>query len=80
MVMNRNEKTRIGPSGSTRFGRYLKQRGISDAEAATALGFTRSYIQMLRTGAATPGLKTASAIRKWSKGEVAFESWLEAAG
>ena len=75
--MNRNEKARISKSGSTRFGRYLKQKEISDADAASALGCTRSYIQMLRTGTATPGLKTASAIRKWSKGEVAFESWLE---
>jgi transcriptional regulator with XRE-family HTH domain len=60
----------------TKFGRYLKQKNLTSAEVAKALDLTRSYISMLKTGAATPGLHTAYAISKWSRGEVSFESWL----
>jgi transcriptional regulator with XRE-family HTH domain len=60
----------------TKFGRYLKKRNISTADAAAALDLTRSYIQMLKSGAATPGLKAAASISKWSKGAISFESWL----
>jgi len=60
----------------TKFGRYLKAKDISCEVAAAALGLTRSYIQMLRTGAATPGLRAAAAIHKWTRGQVSFLSWL----
>jgi len=59
------------------FERYLKGKNISDAVAAAELDLTRSYVQMLRTGSATPGLHTAAAIQKWSRGKVTFESWLK---
>lgn len=61
----------------TKFGRYLKQQKISRTDAAVALELTRSYIQMLCTGTATPGLHAAYAIQKWTKGAVTFESWLK---
>ena len=60
----------------TRFGRYLKKRKLSMADVARQLDFTRSYVQMLSSGAATPGLHAAGRIKKWSKGYVTFESWL----
>lgn len=60
----------------TTFGRYLKRKNISIASAAEQLDVTRSYVQMLATGAATPGLHTAAQIKKWSKGAVTFENWL----
>jgi len=59
----------------TKFGRYLKKQKLSTADAATALGLTRSYIHMLASGSATPGLKAATVIFKWSKGAIGFESW-----
>jgi transcriptional regulator with XRE-family HTH domain len=62
---------------STKFGRYLKAKGISREDAAAALDLTRSYIQMLCTGAATPGLHAAAKIHKWTRGKVDFLSWIE---
>jgi hypothetical protein len=61
---------------TTKFGDYLKKRELSDGEAAKELELTKSYIQQLRTGTATPGLHAAAKIQKWSAGEVPFESWL----
>jgi plasmid maintenance system antidote protein VapI len=66
------------PKKSTAFGRYLRKQKITAAEAAAALGVTRSYIQALVTGTMTPGLKLAIVILHWSKGAVAAESWVKA--
>ena len=60
----------------TLFGRYLKKRKISYDDAANALNLTRSYVNMLCTGKATPGLKAAARINKWTRGGVPFEAWL----
>jgi hypothetical protein len=60
-----------------KFRDYLKKKELSDGEAAKQLDLTKSYIQQLRTGGATPGLHAAAKIKKWSGGEVTFESWLD---
>jgi plasmid maintenance system antidote protein VapI len=61
---------------TTKFSRYLKREKISPSEAAAALALTRSYIHMLCSGTATPGLHTAAEIAKWTKGQVSFWDWL----
>ncbi len=61
----------------TFFGRYLKRMKITRATAAADLKLTRSYVQMLQTGAATPGLHTAFEIQKWSKNAVTMQSWIK---
>jgi len=61
----------------TAFGKYLKKKKISAAEAASELGVTRSYISALISGAMTPGLKLAIEIQNWSKTAVAADSWVK---
>lgn len=51
--------------GLSTFGEWLRDRQISYAEAARALKVTRSYVQMLATGDATPSLKLAHRIMGW---------------
>lgn len=62
----------------TPFGQYLRAQKISAADAASALGVTKSYISALMLGSMTPGLKLAIEILRWSKGAVAAESWVKA--
>jgi len=65
------------PSGLTEFGKYLKKNEIPASAVAHDLATTRAYIHMLATGAATPALRLAGEIEKWSKGEVKMQSWLK---
>ena len=59
----------------TAFGRYLRDKKISTADAASELGITKSYVSALASGAMTPGLKLAIEIMRWSREDVAVESW-----
>lgn len=61
----------------TDFGRYLAVNSIPYTSAAAALGVTRSYVSMLSTGKATPGLQLGGEIEDWTKGEVTLRSWFE---
>lgn len=61
----------------TEFGKYLSVRQISYATVAQDLGVTRSYISMLATGKATPGLALAGEIEDWTQGEVTIRSWYD---
>jgi transcriptional regulator with XRE-family HTH domain len=62
----------------TLFGKYLRDKNISAADAAFELGVTRSYVSALVSGAMTPGLKLAVEILRWSRGAVSAESWVKA--
>jgi hypothetical protein len=64
------------PEQLTDFGRYLEAKGLSYASAGADLGITRSYAQMLATGAATPQLVLAGKIELWSGSKVRMQSWL----
>lgn len=64
------------PEQLTDFGRLLEERGLSYAAAGADLGITRSYAQMLATGAATPQLVLAGKIELWSGGKVRMQTWL----
>lgn len=64
-------------SSITEFGRYLKTTGTAPRDAAKALSTTRAYIYMLSIGTATPALKLAGEIEKWSKGKVRMQTWLK---
>ena len=61
----------------TPFGQYLKKQKISAADAASALGVTKSYVSALMIGSMSPGLKLAIEILHWSKGAVSAESWVK---
>jgi hypothetical protein len=60
----------------TPFGDWLDTKNISYAEAAKQLGITRSYVQMLAVGNATPQLALAGRIEDWTRGDVSMRSWL----
>lgn len=53
--------------GLSTLGEWLRDRQINYAEAARALKVTRSYVQMLATGDATPSLKVALRVMDWIK-------------
>lgn len=55
------------------FAAYVAK--IGPAQAAKDLGITKSFVSMLSRGQATPGLKLALIIAKWSDGAVPCESW-----
>lgn len=57
------------------FSKHLEKQDLKVPAVAEDLDLTRSYVYMLISGAATPGLKTAIAIQIWSKGGVPIESW-----
>jgi transcriptional regulator with XRE-family HTH domain len=48
------------------FGKYMKMRGLSAQEVASALGLSCQYIYMWRRGACKPGWKVARAIEAWT--------------
>lgn len=60
----------------TVFAKYLEKKGLDTAGAAEALDLTRSYVHMLKSGAATPGLKLAVKIEQWSRRNVPCKSWV----
>ncbi len=72
----------------TAFGRELDRRGLGWAEAAIILTeetphrYSRSYIQMLATGKASPQLARAVYIERWAgfdaarRKRVPCESWV----
>lgn len=64
------------PEQLTEFGRYLLDEKISYPSASSEIGITRSYVQMLATGAATPQLMLAGKIELWSSGKVRLQGWL----
>jgi transcriptional regulator with XRE-family HTH domain len=67
----------VATKKSTPFGRYLKKQKISALDAAEALGVTKSYVNLLISGAMTPGLKLAIEIQHWTKGTVPADSWVK---
>lgn len=67
-------------SSSTAFGRFLASKKITYAEAAEALGTTRSYVNQLACGTNTagPSFKLICAIRDFARergGSVPPTSW-----
>lgn len=61
----------------TPFGCWLAKQKIVYADAAKALGTTRSYIHALATGRATPALRLAGEIEIWTKKAVPMQSWIK---
>jgi hypothetical protein len=61
----------------TEFGKFLAINSIPYTTAASELGVTRSYVSMLSTGKATPGLELAGEIEDWTGGVVTIRSWYE---
>lgn len=70
-------QTHVETANYTPFGKYLALHKIPATDAERALGITRSYISMLTTGRATPGLRLAYQIEQWTEGEVPMTAWLE---
>ncbi len=65
------------PPAATRktFASWVTQVGGSRV-AAEILGVSRSYIDMIRLGTRSPGLKTAHRIAQHTAGRIPMESWL----
>lgn len=68
---------------ATAFGRYLEDKKITYQAAADAIKtiarrdqVTRSYVHMLAVGRATPGLRLALAIEKFTEGLVPPKTWI----
>jgi hypothetical protein len=61
----------------TEFGKFLSLTNTPYTTAAAELGVTRSYVSMLSTGKATPGLELAGEIEDWTNGQVTIRSWYE---
>jgi len=57
---------RIKPIELSAFGNFLRKNTITRDQAAKDLGVTAAYISMLAHGKATPGLKLAMDISRWS--------------
>jgi transcriptional regulator with XRE-family HTH domain len=60
------------------FGRWIEEEKLSAEAIADQLDVTRSYVWMLATGRATPGLPLASKIAKLTSGKVPAKSWKKA--
>lgn len=62
----------------TPFGQMLRERGITDGEAAEALGVTRQYVNSWACGRATPSLRCAKEVAAWARrigGEAPVDAW-----
>lgn len=64
--------------GRTAFGKFLKEKEISYAEAAEAIGRTRQYVGLLATRRRNVTPELAVRIAEWAKsrgGDVPASSW-----
>lgn len=61
---------------STALHRYLKDRGIDDADFAPKIDRDRSMVSKLRRGIVRPTLDLAAAIERATDGDVSIRSWL----
>ncbi len=58
------------------FARWVTVIGGSRV-AAEVLGISRSYVDMIKNGARSPGLVTAHRIARQTKGVIPIEAWLD---
>jgi len=59
----------------TGFGRHLAEKKIPVSSAAATLGISRMHAWMLASGRATPSLRLAGKIEKWTGGRVRAVLW-----
>lgn len=60
-----------------RFAAWIRNVGGS-AVAAERLGVSRSYIDMMKNGQRSPGLRTAERIERATDGAIPMKAWIEA--
>ena len=73
---------RVAPNRITAFGHFLQDNRVTYERAATELGCSMQYVQMLATGGSVPKLATAARIEKWTRridpdGCVIMQAWIE---
>lgn len=80
--MGRHKSPHLKPSGTppewTVFGKFLKDKAITYAEAASAIGCTRQYACLLAKQQRSITVELAVKITKWARsrgGEVPVSSW-----
>ena len=66
----------VPASTRARFSKWVASVGGS-REAATKLGISRSYVDMIRSGDRSPGLKTAYRVEKITRGAIKMQAWVE---
>ncbi len=66
-----------GPPAVTRkrFAAWIQKVGGS-REAARLLDVSRSYIDMIKNGQRSPGLRTAEKIERLTDGAITMQSWI----
>ena len=71
-----NERTAAAPDKTRRaFVAWVEGVGGS-REAARLLGVSRSYVDMIRSGDRSPGLRTAYRIEQHTDGEIRMQAWV----
>lgn len=66
----------VPASTRARFRAWVSSVGGS-REAARLLGCSRSYVDMIRSGDRSPGLKTAYRVEKITRGAIKMQAWVE---
>lgn len=61
-----------------RFAAWIRSEGGS-AVAAGRLGISRSYVDMIKNGQRSPGLRTAERIERATAGAILMKAWIEEA-
>lgn len=55
---------------------YMEITKTTDQQLAEILGLERSMVTKMRLGSRRPGWDQAAKIKKWSKGAVGLETWV----
>ena len=53
--------------------KYIKFKGITQAEAAAQIGIERQWLNFILNGKVVPGGKATRLIIKWAKGDIRYE-------
>lgn len=75
--MSRRRGAYVPASGATRarFAAWIESVGGSVA-AARRLGVSRSYVDMMKNGQRSPGLRTAERIERETGGAIPMQAWV----
>lgn len=62
-------------SGPEKLGAYIKERGLTNKDAAASLGVSTSMLHYWLHGASLPREANRKLIAKWSRGAVPAKAW-----
>lgn len=68
----------VSTPGRKKLAAFLEKRGLHQAEAARALGITRSVFGHWMAGTQRPRPELREVISRWTDGEVPADSWFTA--